>query len=113
MLSSWRRPGPLGEPPHRVRDRNDRRGIFAGTGTTATIADSRSCALPSSIRSSRPARPQRHRRLIGRSQASSFRSLTAAVMTAVPAMLSGLVIAGGLGAIGVPISVMTNVIPCW
>ena len=40
-----------------------------------------------------------------------FRSLTAAVMTAVPAIVSGVVVAGGLGAVGVPITVMTNIVP--
>jgi uncharacterized protein len=40
-----------------------------------------------------------------------FRSFTAAVMTAVPAIISGIVVAGGLGAVGIPITVMTNIVP--
>lgn len=40
-----------------------------------------------------------------------FRSLTAAFLTSVPSIFSALVIAGGLGALGVPITVMTNVVP--
>lgn len=40
-----------------------------------------------------------------------FRSLTAAIMAAAPSLLSGLVVAGGLGALGMPITVMTNVVP--
>ena len=40
-----------------------------------------------------------------------FRSLTAAFMTSVPSIFSGLAVAGGLGALGMPITVMTNVVP--
>jgi predicted RND superfamily exporter protein len=40
-----------------------------------------------------------------------FRSLVAAVMTAVPAITSGIIVAGGLGAVGIPITVMTNIVP--
>ena len=40
-----------------------------------------------------------------------FGSLTASIMIAVPAILSALVVAGGLGAFGIPITVMTNVVP--
>jgi len=40
-----------------------------------------------------------------------FGSFTAACMIAVPAVLSGLVLIGGLGAVGVPITVLSNSIP--
>jgi len=40
-----------------------------------------------------------------------FSSLTAAIMTAVPSIFSAMIVAGGLGALGMPITVMTNVVP--
>lgn len=40
-----------------------------------------------------------------------FGSFTAACMIAVPAVLSGLVLIGGLGAVGVPITVLSNSVP--
>lgn len=40
-----------------------------------------------------------------------FGSLTAACLIALPAVLSGLVVMGGLGAVGEPITIMSNVVP--
>jgi predicted RND superfamily exporter protein len=40
-----------------------------------------------------------------------FRSLVAAIMTAVPAILGGLAVIGGMGLLGLPINIMTTVVP--
>ena len=40
-----------------------------------------------------------------------FRSLIGAVMTAVPAIIAGLVVLGGMGLLGVPVTAMSNIIP--
>ena len=41
----------------------------------------------------------------------AFRSLAAAVVTAIPAIVAGLVVLGGMGLFGVPVTVMSNVVP--
>lgn len=107
--------GPSLDAPRRIRDEIETvaDGIFAGTGTTATITGFpvvRIAVVDTLVRDQRVLNAVGA--LIGLAMSLIvFRSLTASVMTAVPAVLSGLVIAGGLGAIGVQISVMTNVIP--
>lgn len=40
-----------------------------------------------------------------------FRSLIGAVMTAVPAIVAGLAVLGGMGLLGVPVTAMSNIIP--
>ena len=40
-----------------------------------------------------------------------FRSLIGAVMTAVPAIIAGLAVLGGMGLLGVPMTAMSNIIP--
>ncbi|HET7715645.1 MAG TPA: MMPL family transporter, partial [Bauldia sp.] len=41
----------------------------------------------------------------------AFRSLIGAVMTAVPAIVAGLAVLGGMGLLGVPVTAMSNIIP--
>jgi predicted RND superfamily exporter protein len=41
----------------------------------------------------------------------AFRSFTAAVITAIPAILGAFVVIGGMGLLGVPVTVMSNVVP--
>jgi hypothetical protein len=40
-----------------------------------------------------------------------FRSLIGAIMTALPAMVAGLLVLGGMGLIGMPVTAMSNIIP--
>jgi predicted RND superfamily exporter protein len=41
----------------------------------------------------------------------AFRSFTAAIMTAVPAIVGALIVIGGMGLLNVPVTVMSNVVP--
>jgi predicted RND superfamily exporter protein len=103
------------ETPRRLKTEIDAKAaeILAGTGLTATVT-----GFPT-IRVAIVEILKRDQLVLNGAGALigfvmsliAFRSITAAIMTAIPAIIGAMIVIGGMGLFGVPVTVMSNVVP--